>query len=99
MRFSWDAAKNAANIRKHGFDFADGKDLFGGKYPFLVAADNDEDYGEERWRGIGMIEDRVVVAIFTELQPDLIRFISLRKANQEEQYRYEKAIKDELGPH
>ena len=46
-----------------------------------------------------MIQERVVVAIFTEPQPELIRFISLRKATQEEQYRYEKAIKDELGPH
>ena len=99
MKFEWDAAKNAANIRKHGIDFADGEELFSGKYPFLVLPDDEEDYREERWLGIGMIQERVVVAIFTEPQPELIRFISLRKATQEEQYRYEKAIKDELGPH
>ncbi len=23
MRFEWDASKNRANVRKHGFDFAD----------------------------------------------------------------------------
>jgi uncharacterized DUF497 family protein len=30
VEFEWDEEKNAANIQKHGFDFADGEELFSG---------------------------------------------------------------------
>lgn len=96
MEFEWDDRKNAANIRKHGLDFADGAELFSGQH-FLVAAGEGDHYGEERWRGIGMIRGNAVVAVFTERRPNLIRFISLRKANRQERKAYEKAIKNELG--
>ena len=33
MHFEWDEAKNEANIRKHGIDFADVKDMF--NYPMF----------------------------------------------------------------
>ncbi len=101
MKFEWDKEKNEANIRKHGFDFADGQELFinSSHQPFLVAADVREEYPEERWQGLGMIQGRIVVAIFTEKQPGLIRFISLRKASRKERSIYEKAIKDTMGPH
>jgi uncharacterized protein len=97
MHFEWDDKKNAANIRKHGIDFADAEELFSGERPFLVAADLESGSEEERWRGIGMIQGRVVVAVFTETQSNAIRFISIRKANQEERRAYEEAVKDELG--
>jgi len=29
MTFEWSEAKNRANIRKHGFDFADAEEMFG----------------------------------------------------------------------
>lgn len=96
MQFQWDRKKNALNIKKHGIDFSDGEELFSGQWPFLVAADLDNDFAEERWRGIGCVRGRVVVAVFTEPKPDVIRFISLRKANQEERQLYEEAIGDEL---
>ena len=66
MEFEWDKEKNAANIQKHGFDFADGAELFDGQPPFLVAVDEGDNHGEDRWRGIGMIQGRIVVAVFTE---------------------------------
>ena len=53
MRFEWDEAKNRANIRKHGFDFAEAEEMFRGV--LLVRPDTREDYGEERWLGIGML--------------------------------------------
>jgi uncharacterized protein len=97
MEFEWDEAKNRQNIRKHGFDFVDAEELFMGPLPFLVAPDEQEQEREERWRGVGMIHGRVVVAIFTERPANVIRFIWLRKANRAERKTYEKAIKDELG--
>ena len=51
MRLEWDEAKRQVNIRKHGLDFADAGDLF--SQPMLVAPDTREDYGENRWRGLG----------------------------------------------
>ncbi len=42
----WDEAKNRANIRKHGFDFAEAEEMFRG---FLLARpDRREDDGEQR---------------------------------------------------
>jgi uncharacterized DUF497 family protein len=97
MDFDWDEAKNRANIRKHGFDFAWAQQMFRG--PLLVRPDAREDYGEERWVGLGMIGDRVAVVMFAELSPDNIRIISFRKANHEERKEYEDAVKDGLEAH
>ena len=46
MLYEWDDAKNEINIRKHGIDFNDAKDIF--EHPILTWPDNREDYGEER---------------------------------------------------
>lgn len=98
MKFDWDEAKNRRNIRKHGFDLADAQALFTGDAPLFVALDPCEEYGEERWIGIGVLEGIVVVVVvFTERDEDSIRIISLRKANSRERKAYEEGIKDRLG--
>jgi len=94
MRFEWDEAKNRKNIRTHGFDFADAELMFEGL--LLVSADFEEDYGEHRWKAIGVIGSHVAVVIFTERPPDRIRIISLRKADHGERKEYEKAIQNGL---
>ena len=80
-----------AAIRKHGFDFADAEEMF--RHPLLVRPDAADDYGEERWLGIGMIQGRVAFVAFVERAPDTIRIISLRGADHEEPKEYEEAIK------
>ncbi|HLZ40498.1 MAG TPA: BrnT family toxin [Candidatus Sulfotelmatobacter sp.] len=97
MRLEWDEAKNRANIRKHGFDFADAEVMFRGV--LLVSADTDEDYEESRWRAIGAIGERIAVVVFTERRAGTIRIISWRKADHEERKEYEKAIQDGLETH
>ena len=97
MKYEWDERKNKANIRKHGIDFADAEEMFDG--PMLVRADAREDYGEDRWLGIGMIAGRILAVAFTIRGADTIRIISLRRANQYERNLYEEAIQDELGAH
>jgi uncharacterized protein len=94
MNFEWDEAKNRANIKKHGFDFAEAEEMFRGF--ILVRPDTRHDYGEERWIAIGMIQGRFAFAAFTEPSPDTIRVISLRRADYEERKEYEKAVKDRL---
>lgn len=92
MRFEWDEAKNEINIRKHGIDFADVKDMF--NHPMLTLLDNREYYGEERWIGVGWIQQLMGVVIYVERHEDTIRIISARKATKHEVRRYEQSIKN-----
>ncbi|SPF48986.1 conserved hypothetical protein [Candidatus Sulfotelmatobacter kueseliae] len=94
MELEWDEAKNRANIRKHGFDFADAEEMFRGA--LVVRPDTREDYGEDRWIGIGMIRGQVAFVAFAERREDTIRIVSLRKADHEERREYEEAIQDGL---
>jgi len=96
MEFVWDEKKNQLNIKKHGFDFTDAWEIF--NKVLLAFPDNSQDYGEERWIGIGMLSNgTVVVVVFVEKDDDTIRIISMRKANKHEKSRYEKEIKDRLA--
>ncbi len=62
----------------------------------LVEPDTREDYGEQRWVGIGAIRGRTVHIVFTEPAPWIIRIISLRKATLRERKQYETAIQNQL---
>lgn len=52
--------------------------------------DDRKDYGETRYRALGLLEERLHALIFTETQVG-IRVISFRKANQREERLYEQA--------
>ena len=41
-----------------------------------VDPDTREDYGENRWVGLGMIRGRIVYVAFAKRGPDVIRIIS-----------------------
>ena len=95
MRFEWDEQKNQANIRKHGFDFSDAWQIF--EEPMVTILDDRFEYGEDRWIGIGLLQARTVVVVFTEPDDETARIISLRKALTYEQRQYERFLRDELG--
>ncbi len=78
MEFEWDERKNQVNITKHELDFADAVKVF--RLPLRISLDQRQDYGEERWIGLGMLDGRVVLVVFTEPDEKTIRIISLRKA-------------------
>ena len=88
----WDEAKERANIRKHGFDFADAPEVFQG--PLLAHPDTREDCGEERWLAIGLLRNRVAALAFSQRAADVIRIICLRKADRNEREAFEKALED-----
>lgn len=94
VTFEWDDNKNRENIRKHGIDFNDAWEIFEG--PVLQAIDLRGDYGEDRWIGVGMLGNRVVVVTFTERNAESIRIISLRKALGHERDKFEEALRDGL---
>ncbi len=95
MKFEWDEAKNESNLEKHGLDFEDAAKLFDG--PILVTLDTGQDYGEERWLGLGLIEHRAVVAAYTYRGSETVRIISMRKALPHETLRYQQFLQDQLG--
>ncbi|MEH2251759.1 BrnT family toxin [Nostoc sp.] len=95
MKFEWYQQKNQANIAKHGLDFTDAPRVF--NLPLRISLDERQDYGEDRWIGLGILDGRVVVVVFTEPDEQTIRIISLRKALPYERKRYEQFLKDELG--
>ena len=95
MEFEWDEVKRKENLRKHGLDFLDAPTFFSG--PMLTLLDTREDYGEDRWISIGILESICVVVAFTERSDgEVIRLISMRKALNHERKAFEKTLKDRL---
>ena len=90
MQFEWDEAKNLVNIRNHRIDFADVSEMFDS--PMLIEPDERFDYGEDRWVGIGFLQNGVAVIVWTERQNNVIRIISARKANRYERQRLEQYL-------
>ena len=83
--FVWDEAKRRLNLRKHGIDFADADKIFRGVT--FTAEDTREDYDEQRFLTLGLLEDQVVSVAHTE-QGEEIRVISIRKATKHEAHFY-----------
>jgi uncharacterized protein len=86
MRFEWDEPKNKSNQRNHGLDFTEARRVF--TPSLFVDIDDREDYGEERYVGLGLLDGRIVVVIFTQPDQDTVRVISLRKATPYERQQY-----------
>ena len=81
IRLEWDEAKRAANLAKHGVDFA-----LAETFDFesaQIGHDERRDNGERRFMALGMVETRLHVLIFT-MRGETVRVISLRKANTRE---------------
>lgn len=95
MKFEWNQEKNESNIAKHGLDFADAPRIF--RLPLRITLDDRQNYGEERWIGLGMLDGRIIVIVFTEPDAETLRIISLRKALPYERKLYEQYLKNELG--
>jgi len=87
MQFKWDETKRQINLHKHGIDFADVVEVF--ERPLLIRRDDRDDYGEERWVGMGLMKNYVIVVAYTETDVDTVRLISARKATRREVKRYE----------
>lgn len=91
MKIEYDIVKNIKNIRERGlsFDLAKSLDL----ETALTWQDLRYDYNnEKRFISIGYIEDRLYSIVFTP-RGEVMRVISLRKANLREVKKYDKHIK------
>ena len=86
MDFGWDEAKRAANLAKHGVDFAEAEGFDWSAA--LVRADLRTDYGEVRLVAMAPVGDRLHVLVFT-IRRRALRVISLRRASTKDLERYE----------
>ena len=89
MDFTWDEEKSASNERKHDIDFDTASLVFldPGR---IEEYDGVHSVYEERWLTIGFVRAGVLFVVYTE-RGEVIRIISARKANKDEQERYYKA--------
>ena len=92
MQFDWDVKKNLLNIKKHGLDFEDAKELF--TYPLYKFEDTRFNYGEKRFVGFGYVSGKLMNIVYTERLPNIIRIISFRRANSREEALYEKEFEN-----
>lgn len=89
VRFEWDNAKAAANLRKHGVDFHEAMTCFEDE-DALCMPDPDHSIGEERFVLIGLSNAlRPLVVIHCEREGGaVLRIISARKADRVERATY-----------
>ena len=90
LKFTWDEEKNKLNVAKHGIDFSDAKFVF--ENPTVTFEDTRINYGEQRLITLGLLQHREVVVVHTP-RGNLIRIISMRKANAKEKRIYQKRLK------
>jgi hypothetical protein len=82
----WDPGKAAANLEKHGVDFADAVALLSDEMALTLG---DSHSAEERHVTLGMDAlGRVLVVAYTWREDD-VRIISARTANRSERRQYE----------
>ena len=91
VNFEWDEAKRLTNISKHGLDFEGIEEVFEGRT--VTTFDDRYDYGENRFFTLGLFKDRIVAIAHTETE-NLIRLISVRKADANEEEIYYKEVTD-----
>ena len=86
---AYDPKKDKANTRKHGISLRRAEEFdFEGA---LYSIDDREDYGEIRFRAIGLLEGRLYALVFADADGDSIRAISLRKATKHEGKEYKES--------
>jgi len=67
LRYEWNPTKRASNLAKHGIEFEATDDFEWDTA--LIEADIRRDYGEERFRALGLIGNRVHVLIYPPVVP------------------------------
>ena len=94
MRINWDPTKSETNKTKHGLDFETAQLVFDD--PHCITFVERVTDGEERWHGIGSIENIVLIVVvhpYEAHQPEeIIRIISARPATRHERKLYAQTL-------
>ncbi|MDZ4350648.1 MAG: BrnT family toxin [Xanthomonadaceae bacterium] len=80
MGFEWDENKRAANLERHGVDFADAVGAL--LDPFSITREDPDAEAEARFLTLGCgFAGTVLLVVWTERDQDAIRIISARAAS------------------
>lgn len=85
--FEWDAAKAAANRRKHGVEFEDACEAF--LDPFLRPVDAGHSHAEAREGILGVTTGSHLLHVVYVERDEVFRIISARRATRPERRLYE----------
>jgi len=85
----FDPAKDAANRKKHGLPLVFGDRIFQDDN-YLVLPSIREVDGEERFKAIGMVGEKLFTGVFV-WREELPRFMSVRRSNRGEERAYHAA--------
>ena len=90
IRFEWDPAKAAANLRKHGVSFAEAETAFYDDYAKVLPDPDHSTDDEDRFLLLGLSSAlRVLVVIHCLREAgSVIRLISARRATRVERAQY-----------
>jgi uncharacterized DUF497 family protein len=86
MSNRFDPTKDAINIQKHQRSLAFGDRIFEDRAHLIIPSIREVD-GEERFKVVGLVEDRLFTGVFV-WRDDLPRFMSVRRSNRNEEREY-----------
>jgi len=90
LHFEWDAAKARANLRKHGISFEEAETAFLDDYAIVLPDPDHSSADDERLLLIGLSAAlRVLIVIHCEVEADVVRLISARRATRSERVQYD----------
>lgn len=89
MQERFDPAKDEANREKHRLPLAFGERIFEDDDHVVIPSIREID-GEERFKVVGIVEDKLFTGVYT-WRGDLPRFVSVRRSNKGEQRAYRAA--------
>ena len=88
MKFEWDTAKAASNVRKHGVSFDEAGSVLLDQLA-VSGPDPDHSIGESRYITFGMSICGRLLAVSHTYRPGVIRIISARRVTRAERKIYE----------
>ena len=96
MEFEWDESKNIANTRNHdGVSFEHGTKVFGDIWAIDADDSDHSTVDEKRFTIIGLADEQLLRVTYTvvskEMEEEIIRIISVRKAQSKDRQSYEKS--------
>jgi len=86
MLFEWYEQKRLENLRKHGIDFLEAKEIWQGEV--LELPSEQQEHGEQRYIAYGVLEGRIIAVVFT-WRGEARRLISARRARRHERQDYQ----------
>jgi uncharacterized protein len=90
IRFEWNPAKAAANLRKHGVSFAEAETAFYDDYAKVLPDPDHSTHDEDRFLLLGLSSALRVLIVVHCLRDagSVIRLISARRATRRERAQY-----------